>query len=117
MQRVNDELDDEANYEMNSLVVITMAGDAYAAGDNTYGKLGTGGPLQSCNSTFQRVQLPTGVRAVAVANGDEYTAFILGDDGNVYAMGRNNNGQLGNGTTTDSSTPVVVHLPRQRIVF
>ncbi|HEX7658421.1 MAG TPA: hypothetical protein VF444_02990 [Pseudonocardiaceae bacterium] len=117
MQRVNDELDDEANYEMNSLVVITMAGDAYAAGDNTYGKLGTGGPLQSCNSTFQRVQLPTGVRAVAVANGDEYTTFILGDDGNVYAMGRNNNGQLGNGTTTDSSTPVVVHLPRQRIVF
>lgn len=117
MQVVSPALNVEADYQMNSLTVITTAGDAYSAGDNTYGKLGTGGALTSCNSTFKRVLLPAGVHAVAVANGDEYTMYILGDDGNVYAMGRNNNGQLGNGTTNDSNVPVVVILPRQQLLY
>jgi alpha-tubulin suppressor-like RCC1 family protein len=116
-QRVSPTLNTEAGYQMNSVMVITMNGDAYAAGDNTYGKLGTGAAFTSCNSTYKRVQLPSGVKATAVANGDEYTAFILGDNGKVYAMGRNNNGQLGNGTTTDSKVPVEVKLPRQETVY
>lgn len=107
----------EATYQMNSVTVITTVGDAFSAGDNTYGKLGTGGPLQACNSSFAKVQLPVGVKAVAVANGDEYTTFILGDNGKVYAMGRNNNGQLGDGTTTNRSTPVEVKIPRQAVVY
>lgn len=117
MQRVSYQLNKEADYQMNSLTVITTSGDAYSAGDNTYGKLGTGGGLGSCNPTFAKVALPVGVHALAVANSDEYTTFILGDDGNVYAMGRNNNGQLGNGTTTDSNVPVVVKLPRQATLY
>lgn len=107
----------EADYQMNSVMVITTAGNVYSAGDNTYGKLGTGAPLQACNSTYGKVQLPTGVKAVALANGDEYTSFILGDNGSVYAMGRNNNGQLGDGTTTDRSKPVQVQIPRQETVY
>lgn len=116
-QQLNYQLNPEASYQMNSLTLLATSGDAYAAGDNTYGKLGTGAALGSCNSTFQRVQLPTGVHAVAIANADEYTTFILGDDGNVYAMGRNNNGQLGNGTFTDSNVPVLVNLPRQTLLY
>lgn len=107
----------EGYYQFNSLMVITNSGDVYAAGDNTYGKLGRGTSGSSCVSSFARVQLPAGVKATAIANGDEYSAFILGDDGRVYAMGRNNNGQLGNGTTTDSNVPVEVKLPRQETVF
>jgi len=110
-------LNNEAGYQMNSTMTITTAGNVYAAGDNTYGKLGTGAALGSCNNTFAKVQLPAGVKAVALANGDEYTAFILGDDGKVYAMGRNNNGQLGNGTTTNSSVPVEVQIPRQETIY
>lgn len=110
-------LNDEASYQMNAVMVITTAGDVYAAGDNTYGKLGTGGPLQACNATFAKVQMPVGVKAVALANTDEYTSFILGDNGKVYAMGRNNNGQLGDGTTTNRSVPVEVQIPRQETVY
>ena len=110
-------LNDEANYQMNSVMVITTGGDVYAAGDNTYGKLGTGAALGACNPNFAKVQLPVGVKATALANGDEYTAFILGDNGRVYAMGRNNNGQLGDGTTTDRNTPVEVKIPRQETIY
>lgn len=110
-------LNREATYQMNSAMFISTAGDVWAAGDNTYGKLGRGGTLQACNPTFAKVALPAGVKATAIANGDEYSAFILGDNGRVYSMGRNNNGQLGDGTTTNRSTPVEVKIPRQEVVY
>ncbi|HET6747414.1 MAG TPA: hypothetical protein VFH06_04890 [Candidatus Saccharimonadales bacterium] len=110
-------MNSEATYQMNSAMYITTAGNVYAMGDNTYGKLGTGAPLQACNPSPAKVQLPAGVKATALANGDEYTAFILGDNGKLYAMGRNNNGQLGDGTTTDRSTPVEVKIPRQETIY
>lgn len=114
---VNYQINSEATYQMNSVAVITTLGNVYAAGDNSYGKLGRGSALTSCNSSFQKVLLPAGVKATALANGDEYTMFILGDNGRVYAMGRNNNGQLGDGTTIDRHTPVEVKLPRQEVVY
>lgn len=107
----------ETNYQMNSVMVITTAGSVWAWGDNSYGKLGTGGALVSCSSLPAKVQLPAGVKAIALANSDEYTSFILGDNGRVYAMGRNNNGQLGDGTTTNRSTPVEVKIPRQETIY
>lgn len=110
-------MNDEARYQMNAVAVITTLGNVFTAGDNRYGKLGTGAPLQACNGTYAKVLLPVGVSAKAVANADEYTMFILGDNGKVYAMGRNNNGQLGDGTTTDRSTPVEVKVPRQETVY
>ena len=114
---IDPNMDPVSNYQMNSVIVIDKNGNAYAAGDNTYGKLGTGAAPSACNSSFRRVQLPSGVTAEAVANGDEYSAFILGSDGNLYAMGRNNEGQLGNGTTTDSNVPVRVLIPRESTLY
>jgi hypothetical protein len=107
----------EANYQMNSVMIKTENGDVYAAGDNTYGKLGTGTAFQACNPTYAKVALPVGVKALAIANGDEYSAFILGDNGKLYAMGRNHLGQLGDGTTTNRNTPVEVKIPRQETVY
>ncbi|HEX7483548.1 MAG TPA: hypothetical protein VF281_00190 [Candidatus Saccharimonadales bacterium] len=117
-------LNPEAGYQMNSVMVITTSGKVYAAGDNTYGKLGTGSAYAACNSTPKQVLMPfrpgsatQRVQAVALANGDEYTAFILGDDGRVYSMGRNNQGQLGDGTTTNRNAPVEAKIPRQAIIY
>lgn len=111
--RISPDTGHTADYQMNSVMVIDKDGNAYAAGDNTYGKLGTGADYQPCNSSFKKVKMPAGVKAVELANGDEYSAFILGDDSNLYAMGRNNQGQLGNGTTNDSNVPVRVLIPRE----
>ncbi len=107
----------EVEYQMNSTAMISTDGNVWAWGDNTYGKLGTGGPLQICNPTPARVQLPSGVKAITLSGSDEYTMYILGDNGKVYAMGRNHNGQLGDGTTTNRSVPVEVKLPRQETIY
>lgn len=115
--RIRPNLGSAAGYQMNSVMVIDWQGNAYSAGDNSYGKLGTGAALGSCNPTFRPIKLPIGVSAVAVANGDEYTAFILGSDGNLYSMGRNHQGQLGNGTTTDSNVPVRVLIPQETTIY
>jgi alpha-tubulin suppressor-like RCC1 family protein len=117
-------LNPEAGYQMSSVMVLTTSGKVYAAGDNTYGKLGTGAAYAACNSTPAQVLMPfrpgsttQRVQAVALANGDEYTAYILGDDGRVYSMGRNSQGQLGDGTTTDRNVPVEAKIPRQAVVY
>jgi hypothetical protein len=117
-------MNEEAGYQMNSMMVITASGKVFAAGDNTYGKLGTTHPLQACNTTPREVQMPfkagsttERVKAVALANGDEYTAYILGDNGRLYGMGKNDLGQIGDGTTIDRSVPTEVKIPRQSVVY
>jgi hypothetical protein len=44
-----------------------------------------------------------------VVVGDEFSCALLADE-TVRCWGKNSEGQLGNGTTTDSGTPVKVHL-------
>ena len=80
----------------------------YAYGSNDDGQLGDG--TTSDSSSPVAVSAPAGVSFTALAAGGAHT-LALGSDGNVYAWGFNGFGQLGNGTTTSSDTPVVVSLP------
>ncbi|ODA89568.1 hypothetical protein ATY41_04645 [Leifsonia xyli subsp. xyli] len=58
-----------------------------------------------------RLQIgPVGVTFTAVSAGS-LSAYALGDDGNVYAWGDNEYGQLGTGDTVNAHTPVKVMLP------
>ena len=41
------------------------------------------------------------------ATGPAHTLYVK-SDGRMYAMGKNNYGQLGDGTTTDRTTPVLI---------
>ena len=89
-------------------LAIGNDGNIYAWGDNNYGQLGDGSLVSS--DTLVKVDLPSGVTAKQVSCG-YWHSLALCSDGNVYAWGENNNGQLGNGTTTNSDIPVKVDLP------
>ena len=92
-------------------------GYVYAWGNNTYAQLGnntSGGysvvPVRVCDpSTHSNVN--TGLKAIQVDAGGEHS-LAVDKEGNVWAWGRNGNGQLGNGTSSNySSTPVRVCDP------
>ena len=88
---------------------IGSDGNLYAWGTNVYGNLGDGSTITN-SDTPVLVSLPSGVTPLAIAGGYE-SAYAIGSDGNLYAWGDNVYGELGNASTTDSDTPVVVSLP------
>jgi alpha-tubulin suppressor-like RCC1 family protein len=59
--------------------------------------------------------LPPGTKAKAIRAGCEHNLAIT-TDCRLLAWGFNGNGELGNGTTTDSDTPVQVKLPRVKSI-
>ena len=80
-------------------------GAAWAWGDNVYGELGNGTSGNSSALPVQAIGLSSGV--TAVAGGDYFSLALM--NGNVYAWGYNNVGQLGDGTTTIfRSTPELI---------
>jgi alpha-tubulin suppressor-like RCC1 family protein len=89
-------------------LALTSTGQVLAWGDNTYGELGNG--TNTSSSTPVAVSLPSGTTVTAIA-GATIFSLALTSSGQVLAWGFNGQGQLGNGTTTNSSTPVSVSLP------
>jgi alpha-tubulin suppressor-like RCC1 family protein len=98
---------------------VTSEGGVLCWGYNAWGQLGDGtdtGPQECpdashpCSTTPVAVQLPAAVEVTAVATGGYHACGITGAGG-VLCWGRNHDGELGDGTTDDSSTPVAVRLP------
>jgi alpha-tubulin suppressor-like RCC1 family protein len=76
-------------------------------GDNSKGQLGDGTTVQ--RQTMTAVDLGIGRTAISISAGQGHTCAIL-DDASLKCWGDNSDGQLGDGTTFDSSTPVDVDL-------
>lgn len=92
----------------NTMVALTDQGTVYTWGRNDYGQLGIG----TSSPSFTPVQVK-GVNGVGyltgvtqVAAGQLHILAVTADG--VYAWGRNADGQLGDGTAIDRSTPVRV---------
>jgi len=91
---------------------VTTGRVAYCWGFNYYGELGTGsttGP-QQCRSfpcSTMPVAVTGGLAFVAVSAGEQHSCGVT-TSSQAYCWGFNGLGQLGNGSTTDSSSPVAV---------
>ena len=93
-------------------LALTSDGQVLAWGDNDAGQLGDGnGGIGRYRTTPGWVHLPAGARVTAIAGGALIHSLAVTCDGRVLAWGDNDLGELGNGTTTSSTTPVWVHLP------
>jgi len=75
-------------------------------GSNGYGQLGDNSNTQAITPVF--VNTSEVSTATAVAAGGSHTCALLANQ-TVKCWGRNNNGQLGDNTGIDSSTPVLVN--------
>jgi len=85
-------------------VALLENGTIMAWGLNSFGELGIGSNANS--STPVAVTNMVGM-VTAIATRKDHTMALLAN-GTVKAWGRNDFGQIGNGTTTDSNTPVTV---------
>ena len=107
-------------HDNNSVIAhtcaITNAGAAYCWGGNQSGQLGASSG-ETCTATFGSFACSTTPVAVAgsiafvdIAVGITHTCGVA-VDGTAYCWGSNSDGQLGDGTTNDSSVPVAVQVP------
>lgn len=100
-------------FNQNQSLAIGKDGKVYSWGDDAYGQLGRGDEGRAdCGSRKANCRLDIAAIAdfkdiVQIAVGYRHV-LALDVTGKVYAFGRNNEGQLGNGTTDNSSAPVAV---------
>jgi len=88
---------------MNDTFFVMSDGSVYGCGANNYGQLGIGTTGDYVN-VAQKMNLPPGTLVKSVQSGYG-TTVVLTTTGQVFTVGNNSNGQLGDGTTTNSSTP------------
>lgn len=83
---------------------VMLSGGVKCWGFNGYGQLGNGTTTDSSTPVDDQ-WLPSGVSALTA--GDQYVC-VLTISGGLKCWGHNANGQLGNGTTTDTAMPIDV---------
>jgi alpha-tubulin suppressor-like RCC1 family protein len=96
-----------------STYAIGSDGHLYAWGDNEFGQLGNGTTTSSNSPAV--ISLPVGVTPMAIAAGCD-DGYAVGSDGNVYAWGASDRGQLGDGSSSgpqicNSQVPVPLTEP------
>jgi len=90
----------------NFSVVTTGSGRVWTTGYNGNGQLGLGsGVTNSCY--LQKIGSFTSVALAAAGPSSEYVIAVR-TNGSVWSWGRNDHGQLGDGTNTNALTPVTV---------
>ena len=87
-------------------LILLEDGKVYGGGYNALGQLGLGNNTQLYTS-FQQISLLDGLNIHSINGGDKESFFIT-NDGNVYATGLNDDGQLGLGNDISYNTPQLI---------
>ena len=92
---------------------VESGGGLYCWGQDTYGELGTyqsrdDNVIGSQSTTPVRVDDGEGLGLASSVSASGNHVCAVEDSGTTYCWGRNNNGQLGDGTTSNSEVPVQV---------
>ncbi|XP_075447285.1 RCC1 and BTB domain-containing protein 2-like isoform X2 [Ascaphus truei] len=85
------------------IVIVTSEGEVYSWGHNAYSQLGNG----STNQALTPCQVSTNLvnkKVVNVACGSHHS-MVSTADGELYAWGYNNSGQVGSGSTANQPIP------------
>lgn len=87
--------------------VITTDGSLYTWGQNNCGQLGNGTINERYDDDIYNIprKIMDNIQEVSLGS---FSSAAITTDGNLYTWGRNDIGQLGDGTTTDSSNPVKI---------
>ena len=88
----------------NTWYFVKSDGTLWCLGENNFGQLGDG----TLSNRTTPVQIPVASVARAFAAAGSRHAVFLKQDGTLWGMGRNNLGQLGDGTTTDRAVPGLI---------
>ena len=86
-------------------LAVKADGSVWAWGNNGYGQIGNGVSGSNVLTPVQVTGLGPGSGVISVAAGYDHS-LAAKSNGSAWAWGRNNSGQLGNGGTTSSPTPV-----------
>jgi len=94
----------------NSSLALDSDGNVFAWGIGTNGRLGNGTNTNSNVPVAVNVSGALAGRDIVQISVSNSHSLALDSDGNVFAWGGNESGQLGNGTNANSSVPVAVDM-------
>jgi alpha-tubulin suppressor-like RCC1 family protein len=89
------------------LLALGGDGSVWTWGGNFFGELGNGTVAVPSNLPVRVDQRVSGITQISAG---AFSGMAVGAGGVVWTWGRNNDGQIGDGTQTDRPTPVVVTL-------
>ena len=100
--------DGATNQYTNCTIILTGNGSIFTAGSNLFGQLGNGTTSGTPNFSFGQVTLGGVSSKTAVSITKNWNSvWALFSDGTYARWGYNGYGQLGNGTTTNTGTPIM----------
>uniref|UniRef100_A0A8C6UJ48 Regulator of chromosome condensation (RCC1) and BTB (POZ) domain containing protein 1 n=1 Tax=Neogobius melanostomus TaxID=47308 RepID=A0A8C6UJ48_9GOBI len=99
----------------NEAIYITHSNEVFVMGLNCSGCLGTGDSLSTI--VPKKVDFLRGKKAVSLSYGSGPHVLLATDDGQLYTWGHNGYSQLGNGSTNQGLSPVLVtaNLTNKRV--
>jgi len=92
----------------NFTLVLLNSGEVYSFGENIHGQLGLGHPESVGYNILTPTEIP-GIGRVRSIGAGRYHAFIILENGDLYAFGLNDVWQLGLGDQKTRYVPTMVH--------